>query len=282
MEVLRAHATDFRIPNRIDLNDHFHRRRQKRHRRPRNRIHGQSAAGTAGSVENSRVGENGHPPSDWSESGSLSYSQYSDESGSDSEMSDTERAGRGWPRKNSGGEVAPKSLPDSICSQPLDYFGEHLAFIDESSDALSERLKTGFLLDRTLPNSVPPQKPKRRRSRKLLQTSSRTPLCKDRNGDIHPPSEPPPPPPEPLKEAEIASILGKCSPKPARHQQALIPDSRGAVRPFFLLTLTQTNIECGVAWEWNRPSQFCCPKRHFCSALEQGVSLRNAFPFNWP
>ncbi|KAG5853083.1 hypothetical protein ANANG_G00069350 [Anguilla anguilla] len=207
MEGLRAHATDwtqnfqnmsvdFRIPSRLDLNDHFHRRRRKRHRGPRGRTHGagQSVAGAGGSA-------NGHPSNGWSESGSSSNSHYSDDTGSGSEVSDAERARRGWPKKSSGGEVAPNSLPDSINSQPLDYFGEHLAYIDESSDARSDRLKTDLLLDRTRPNSVPPRKPKRRRSKKLPQKSSRTPLCNDMennelNEDVHPPSDPPPPPPE--------------------------------------------------------------------------------------
>ncbi|KAJ8246968.1 hypothetical protein GJAV_G00257300 [Gymnothorax javanicus] len=211
MEGLRAHATDwtqniqnmsvdFRIPNRLDLNDHFYRRRRKRHRGPRTHTHGfgQSAAKTGGSVDSSRAGENGHSPNGWSESGSSFNSHSSDNSGS--ELSDTEKAYRGWPKKNAG-EISPRSLPESLKSQPLDYFGEHLAFIDESSDALSERLKTERLLDHAHTRSVPPRKPKRRRSRKLPQKNSQIPLCNDiedneLNGDVHPPSDPPPPPPE--------------------------------------------------------------------------------------
>ncbi|XP_061092350.1 potassium channel subfamily K member 4-like [Conger conger] len=210
MEGLRAHATDwtqniqnmsvdFRIPNRLDLNDHFHRRRRKRHRGPRSRPHrpGQGTAEVGGAA----LGENGHPPNGVSESGSSFNSHYSDESGSGSEASDTERARSGWPKKSPGGEEAPEGLPGSINCQPLDYFGEHLAYIDESSDARSDRLKTDLLLDRNRTNSIPPRKPKRKRSKKLPQKNSRTPLCLDMernelNGDIHPPSDPPPPPPE--------------------------------------------------------------------------------------
>ncbi|KAJ8405142.1 hypothetical protein AAFF_G00321330 [Aldrovandia affinis] len=217
MEELRAHATDwtqniqnmsseFRIPNRLDLNDHFHRRRRrKRHRGPRSHGHRvrHSGAGIRGPEEDGRVGENGHLANSWSESGSSSsYSHYSDESGSGSGSEVTE-VESGWLKKDlRDGVVASHYLPDHISSQPLDYFGEHLAYIDESSDALSERLKMEKRLDCAYPISVPPRKPKRRHSKKLPQKSSRTHLLKDLerkepNGNIHPPSDPPPPPPEP-------------------------------------------------------------------------------------
>ncbi|KAG9346486.1 hypothetical protein JZ751_006797, partial [Albula glossodonta] len=219
MEELRAHATDwtqniqnmsvdFRIPNRLDLNDHFHRRRRKRHRGPRTRSHD---TGTGGSEEKGRVRESRHLPEGWSESGSSSSdSQYSDESGSGSEASEAERTGKGQPKRDLGdGVAAPQSCPDPIIakphpdpisSQPLDYFGEHLAYIDESSDTLSDRLKMDPLIDQIRPGSVAPRKPKRRRSKKLPQKISRTHFHKDLermepNGDIHPPYDPPPPPP---------------------------------------------------------------------------------------
>ncbi|XP_036404752.1 potassium channel subfamily K member 4 [Megalops cyprinoides] len=209
MEELRAHATDwtqniqnmsvdFRIPNRLDLNDTFHRRRKKRHcgQNPRSHRTGQSWAGAVGAQEGRTGGENGHL-SCWSESGSsLSYSGESDESASGSEAPEAAPAGVG------GDIVACPSLPDPISSQPLDYFGEHLAYIDESSDTLSERVKMDPLLEHAHRNSAPPCKPKRRCSKKLPQKSPRTCLHgnldrKAPNGDIHPPSDPPPPPPEP-------------------------------------------------------------------------------------
>uniref|UniRef100_A0A3Q0S7W6 Potassium channel subfamily K member 4 n=1 Tax=Amphilophus citrinellus TaxID=61819 RepID=A0A3Q0S7W6_AMPCI len=57
-------------------------------------------------------------------------------------------------------EEAP---PEPHLSQPLDYFGENLAFIDESSDAQSGKLHLDPLLD---PTKLNPRQPKRRRHRR--------------------------------------------------------------------------------------------------------------------
>ncbi|KAJ8396425.1 hypothetical protein AAFF_G00017310 [Aldrovandia affinis] len=216
MEELRAHATDwtqnmqnidFRIPN---IDDPFYRSRRKRHHRrprqhgPHSRSHGGKTGKTdAGTGQGGRTMENGHLPNDQSESESESESSYSyssDESYSESgsEVTETEQVGEG------GQEKDPQSRPNPISSQPLDYFGENLAYIDESSDAVSGRLKIDPLLDPDHPNPIPHRKPKRRRPRRpLTHKNLKTTAAngnlerKEPNGDIQPPPDPPPPPPQP-------------------------------------------------------------------------------------
>uniref|UniRef100_A0A674BTQ7 Potassium channel subfamily K member 4 n=1 Tax=Salmo trutta TaxID=8032 RepID=A0A674BTQ7_SALTR len=90
------------------------------------------------------------------------------------------------------------AFPESLYSQPLDYFGENLAYIDESSDAVSGKLHLDPLLDQTQPVSTRSQKPKRRRLRRPLPEKSSKispikPEKKEPNGDIKPPENPPPP-----------------------------------------------------------------------------------------
>uniref|UniRef100_A0A4W5R9H9 Potassium channel subfamily K member 4 n=1 Tax=Hucho hucho TaxID=62062 RepID=A0A4W5R9H9_9TELE len=80
------------------------------------------------------------------------------------------------------------AFPEALYSQPLDYFGENLAYIDESSDAVTQ------------PVSARSRKPKRRRPRrpppeKIPKISPTKPEKKEPNGDI-PPENPPPPPPK--------------------------------------------------------------------------------------
>ncbi|KAL4622999.1 potassium channel subfamily K member 4-like [Arapaima gigas] len=204
MEELRAHATDwtqniqnmsvdFRIPNPLDLNDPFQRRRRKRRRGPRSHGHGHAWQSRAG-LEDGRRGENDAPNSR-SESGSSSSYDSGSESGSYSEGSET--PGVREPQSDSGGH---QFFPGPLSCQPLDYFGENLAYIDESSDTLSERMKPDAPLDPDRVDSKPPRKPKRRRLRK--QQPQKVPLTppadlqrKELNGDIQPPSNPPSPPP---------------------------------------------------------------------------------------
>uniref|UniRef100_A0A671TQ36 Potassium channel subfamily K member 4 n=1 Tax=Sparus aurata TaxID=8175 RepID=A0A671TQ36_SPAAU len=62
--------------------------------------------------------------------------------------------------------------PDPHLSQPLDYFGENLAFIDESSDTQSCKLHLDPLLDTSLPNSARSRHHKRRRHRRPVPPRS--------------------------------------------------------------------------------------------------------------
>ncbi|XP_070773873.1 potassium channel subfamily K member 4 [Enoplosus armatus] len=193
MEELRAHATDwtqniqnmsvdFRIAGKID--DPFKRRRRKRHHGPRNQSHSVSATGTPD--------PEGKEKQSQTESGSYSSSSSSsNESGSgsetDSQATQTERV----PEEKTAELEKEETPPDPHLSQPLDYFGENLAFIDESSDALSGKLHLDPLLDRTKPHSARSRQPKRRRHRRPVpQRSPRinrsSPGKKEPNGNPKP------------------------------------------------------------------------------------------------
>ncbi|XP_011478317.1 uncharacterized protein LOC101171752 isoform X2 [Oryzias latipes] len=76
------------------------------------------------------------------------------------------------------------SNPTPVC-QPLDFFGENLAYIDESSDALSDKMTEREEKRRR------PRKPKRRSMRRQLPHRSTSQV----NSDLQPPSNPPTPPP---------------------------------------------------------------------------------------
>ncbi|XP_034149319.1 potassium channel subfamily K member 4 [Esox lucius] len=204
MEELRARTTDwgqniqnmsvdFRIPD-----DPFKRRRRKHRHGPRS--HGASrASGTRAPGEVGRGTENGQRNSQ-SETGSSSYSYSSNESGSgsetESEVTQSEQVAEGKERDVD----KEKAFPGGPYSQPLDYFGENLAYIDESSDAVSGKLHLDPLLDPTQPISGGSRRPKRRRPRrqppeKSNKISPTKPQKKEPNGDIQPPENPPPPPP---------------------------------------------------------------------------------------
>ncbi|XP_058613522.1 potassium channel subfamily K member 4 isoform X1 [Onychostoma macrolepis] len=202
MEGLRAHASDFtqniqnmsvdfRIPQ-----DPFKRsRRKRRHRRHRHN-------GSQG-----RTGEDGKEENE-SESGS--YSGSSDESGSssesESEVTQTERVpeGKGSDKgKDLEKEEKLHTMPkDTVLSQPLDYFGENLAYIDESSDAVSGKIHLDPLLDVPESNPASTDRPKRRRQRRHLRrdqqkpktpkTSPNEPENKAPNGDIRQKESPTP------------------------------------------------------------------------------------------
>lgn len=175
MEELRAHATDwtqniqnmsvdFRIPGKID--DPFKRRRRKRRHGPRS--HGHSVSANGGGPEDKEEGRESQ-----TESGSYSSSSSSNESGSksetDSQVTQTERVPE---EKTVEPEEPEETLPDPHLSQPLDYFGENLAFIDESSDAQSGKLHLDPLLDPSQPNCMPSRPPKRRRQRRPVPQRS--------------------------------------------------------------------------------------------------------------
>lgn len=164
MEGLRAHATDwsqniqnmsvdFRIAGKID--DPFRRRRRRRrHHRSRNPDPNVSATAAP-------EGEEGQNESETeSESYSSSYSSNESQSGSesDSQATQTEQV----PEE----KTTEDKEQDPHLSQPLDFFGENLAFIDESSDAQSGKLHLDPLLDPTQPNSATSRPHKRRRQRR--------------------------------------------------------------------------------------------------------------------
>lgn len=194
MEELRAHATDwtqniqnmsvdFRIPGKID--DPFKRRRRKR--RHASRSHGHSGSAAEGPEEGEEPHE-GQTESGSSSSSSSSSNESESESETDSQATQTERVPEektAEPKK----EAAPH--PEPHMSQPLDYFGENLAFIDESSDAQSGKLHLDPLLDPTQPNSTHPHQPKRRRHRRPVpqrrpKTNTSNPERKEPNGNLKP------------------------------------------------------------------------------------------------
>ncbi|XP_012683153.1 potassium channel subfamily K member 4 [Clupea harengus] len=210
MEELRAHATDwgqniqnmsvdFRMPN---IDDPFKRSTKRRRRHGhRSNSHGHSGSGTAGAREGERAREDGQQPNSGSGSsfGSYTSNESESESESDSGATQTDRVPDGDVEKEK--ENKPP-LSDAAFCQPLDYFGENLAFIDESSDAVSGKVHLDPLTDSTQPNDVPMRKPKRRRPRrpapqKSPKTSPTKPEKKEPNGDVGPPTDPPPAPPEP-------------------------------------------------------------------------------------
>ncbi|XP_069002979.1 potassium channel subfamily K member 4 [Embiotoca jacksoni] len=170
MEELRAHATDwtqniqnmsvdFRIPGKID--DPFKRRRRKRRHGPRSHGHSTSANGAPEGKDEQHESQ--------TESGSSSSSSNESGSGSESETDSQVTQSEQVPEEKTAEPVKEEAPPDPHLSQPLDYFGENLAFIDESSDAQSGKLHLDPLLDLTQPNS---RQPKRRRHRRPVPQRS--------------------------------------------------------------------------------------------------------------
>lgn len=195
MEGLRAHATDwtqniqnmsvdFRIAGKLD--DPFKRRRRKRRRGPRSHGTNHSAAGTVVPGEGRRKDKGSDSQS---ESGSYSsYTTTSNESDFESESESSEST----QTERVPDVLESKPVTQPSLSQPLDYFGENLAFIDESSDAVSGKLHLDPLLDR--PESKSHRAKRRHHRRKKTPKSSPT-KHSGPNGDIVPPENPPPPPP---------------------------------------------------------------------------------------
>ncbi|CAB1451063.1 unnamed protein product [Pleuronectes platessa] len=116
--------------------------------------------------------------------------------------SESRRHGRTFrPRSSPPPPILPHSPPSIILPSPplntassascqlLDFFGENLAYIDESSDTLSDRAQPEAKKKR-------PRKPKRRSMRRQLPHRwSPLPVRKP-NSDMQPPSNPPTPPPD--------------------------------------------------------------------------------------
>ncbi|KAM9789021.1 potassium channel subfamily K member 4 [Neosynchiropus ocellatus] len=161
MEELRAHATDwtqniqnmsvdFRIPD-----DPFKRRRRRR--RHGRHGHGQN---TVGADAPGGEGEQGSQSESESYTSTSSSNQSETGSESNSQGTETDRVPE---------ESTKTEKPDPLLSQPLDYFGENLAFIDESSDAQSGKLHLDPLLD-------PAQNSDAARSRQAKRRRHRRPV----------------------------------------------------------------------------------------------------------
>ncbi|KAF7665523.1 hypothetical protein LDENG_00139870 [Lucifuga dentata] len=192
MEELRAHATDwtqniqnmsvdFRIPGKID--DPFKRHRRRR----RHRSHGHSVSATGATPEKKEEQQQSQTESGSYSSSSASSNESESGSESGSQATQTERV----PEEKTPEPDKEDDLIDPHFSQPLDYFGENLAFIDESSDAQSGKLHLDPLLDPAQPNSAPSHQPKRRRHRRPIplknpKTNSSDPDRKEPNGSTKP------------------------------------------------------------------------------------------------
>ncbi|XP_026990855.2 potassium channel subfamily K member 2 isoform X1 [Tachysurus fulvidraco] len=87
--------------------------------------------------------------------------------------------------------LPPPSPANSSPAGPslLDFFGENLAYIDESSDTLSDRVKVCGA------GSNRPCRPKKRSMRRQLPSMSPLGLKRACSSELHPPSYPPTPPP---------------------------------------------------------------------------------------
>ncbi|XP_056294939.1 potassium channel subfamily K member 4 [Pseudoliparis swirei] len=96
----------------------------------------------------------------------------------------------------------PLHAASSASCQLLDFFGENLAYIDESSDTLSDRGQPGAREEkRRLP-----RKPKRRSMRRQLSHKWSPLQVRRPSSDMQPPSNPPTPPPEAsLSESQTGS-----------------------------------------------------------------------------
>lgn len=205
MEELRAHASDwtqniqnmsvdFTIPV-PKIDDPFKRRRRKRRHGGRShRSNGHSVSGTGVQDGNQENKESQTESESYSSSSYTSDEDSGSKSGSESESqaTQTDRVPEEKPAE-------PQTVPETHLSQPLDYFGENLAFIDESSDAQSAKLHLDPVLDPTQPNGVRTQHPKRRRNRRHAPRIPKnhnhiTPEIKEPNGTAKPFSDPTPKP----------------------------------------------------------------------------------------
>uniref|UniRef100_A0A3B4V0X7 Potassium two pore domain channel subfamily K member 4 n=1 Tax=Seriola dumerili TaxID=41447 RepID=A0A3B4V0X7_SERDU len=86
----------------------------------------------------------------------------------------------------------PLNTASSASCQLLDFFGENLAYIDESSDTLSDRAQPAASEEKRRR----PRKPKRRSIRRQLSHRWSPLRVRKLNSDIQPPSNPPTPPPD--------------------------------------------------------------------------------------
>ncbi|XP_077104180.1 potassium channel subfamily K member 4 [Siphateles boraxobius] len=131
-----------------------------------------------------------------SESGSVSESETPSESWSEYESDspnseDLESGAEGSQRSLESRKDVPVIVIDN-CSPPhpslLDFFGENLAYIDESSDALSDRVKPA--------GQNRQRKPKRRSMTRQIPRSPSTGLQREISSELQPPAHTPTPPPQ--------------------------------------------------------------------------------------
>lgn len=87
---------------------------------------------------------------------------------------------------------APLNFASSASCQLLDFFGENLAYIDESSDALSDQVQAASSDERRRR----PRKPKRRSLRRQFSHKSSPRQVRRTDSEMQPPSNPPTPPPD--------------------------------------------------------------------------------------
>ncbi|TRY90098.1 hypothetical protein DNTS_031596 [Danionella cerebrum] len=127
--------------------------------------------------------------------GSVSVSQTSSESwseyDSESHNSDDQACGDDQSQRS---QVSEREIPVVVIDSSglprpslLDFFGENLAYIDESSDALSDRVKPG--------SQNRQRRPKRRSFSKPSTHRHLSGLHGEFNKELQPPSHPPTPPP---------------------------------------------------------------------------------------
>nr|XP_020447137.1 potassium channel subfamily K member 4 [Monopterus albus] len=86
----------------------------------------------------------------------------------------------------------PLNIASSVSCQLLDFFGENLAYIDESSDTLSDRAQPAAGEEQRRR----PRKPKRRSMKRQLSHKLSPLQVRSPTGDMQPPSNPPTPPPD--------------------------------------------------------------------------------------
>uniref|UniRef100_A0A3B3QMG1 Potassium two pore domain channel subfamily K member 4 n=1 Tax=Paramormyrops kingsleyae TaxID=1676925 RepID=A0A3B3QMG1_9TELE len=119
--------------------------------------------------------------------------------GADSEATKTERVAEVGPEKDVILKSTPLQTNLNNTSQPLDYFGVNMTYIDESSDAHSGRFRNEPSLDPVAPTSTIQPRVKRKRNKRQLNRKNHEmapPEHKALNGDIRPAVTPPPPPPQ--------------------------------------------------------------------------------------
>ncbi|XP_020491406.2 uncharacterized protein kcnk4a isoform X1 [Labrus bergylta] len=97
---------------------------------------------------------------------------------------------------SSSNQILFPSVPLNIASSSgchlLDFFGENLAYIDESSDTLSDRVQSAGSEEKRRR----PRKPKRKSMRRQLSHRLSPAQVKRPSVDMQPPSNPPTPPPD--------------------------------------------------------------------------------------
>ncbi|CAJ1058739.1 uncharacterized protein kcnk4a isoform X2 [Xyrichtys novacula] len=95
----------------------------------------------------------------------------------------------------------PLNVASSSGCQLLDFFGENLAYIDESSDTPSDHVHSAASEERRRR----PRKPKRRSMRRQLPHSLSPGQVRRPSSDTQPPSNPPTPPPDSSSLSDVAS-----------------------------------------------------------------------------